>query len=95
MQQALDAVMQGRTTIVIAHRLSTIVNADHIVVMEAGRVVEEGVHETLLMAVPTASMPASTSCRARKSLPIIDDSEANQQHGLADQRGNEQSGEQP
>ncbi|PRD43461.1 ABC transporter ATP-binding protein [Phyllobacterium phragmitis] len=47
-QQALDGIMQGRTTIVIAHRLSTIVNAEHIVVMEAGRVVEEGRHETLI-----------------------------------------------
>lgn len=47
-QQALDEVMQGRTTIVIAHRLSTVVNADHIVVMEAGRVVEEGRHNDLI-----------------------------------------------
>ncbi|MEO3387063.1 ABC transporter ATP-binding protein [Mesorhizobium sp. CAU 1741] len=47
-QQALETVMQGRTTIVIAHRLSTVVKADHIVVMEAGRVVEEGTHARLL-----------------------------------------------
>lgn len=47
-QQALEHVMQGRTTIVIAHRLSTIVNADHIVVMENGHVVEEGIHDQLI-----------------------------------------------
>ncbi|GAA0598843.1 ABC transporter ATP-binding protein [Paenochrobactrum glaciei] len=47
-QQALEHVMQGRTTIVIAHRLSTIVNADHIVVMENGYVVEEGIHNKLI-----------------------------------------------
>lgn len=46
-QQALDAAMAGRTVIVIAHRLSTVVNADKIVVMQAGQVVEEGTHESL------------------------------------------------
>ncbi|TKD06362.1 MAG: ATP-binding cassette domain-containing protein, partial [Mesorhizobium sp.] len=40
-QQALTQVTEGRTTIVIAHRLSTVVNADHIVVMEQGRLVEQ------------------------------------------------------
>jgi ABC-type multidrug transport system fused ATPase/permease subunit len=47
-QDALDQLSAGRTTLVIAHRLSTIRNADKIVVMEAGRVVEEGDHATLL-----------------------------------------------
>ncbi len=47
-QEALDTVMKGRTTIVIAHRLSTVVNADHIIVMEAGSIIEEGTHEQLL-----------------------------------------------
>ena len=47
-QGALDALMQGRTTLVIAHRLATIVNADRILVMEAGRIVEEGTHASLL-----------------------------------------------
>ncbi|MBB6163164.1 MULTISPECIES: ABC transporter ATP-binding protein [Rhizobium] len=46
-QKALDTAMRGRTVIVIAHRLSTVVNADKIVVMQEGRVVEEGTHEDL------------------------------------------------
>uniref|UniRef100_UPI0035593CE0 ABC transporter ATP-binding protein n=1 Tax=Pararhodobacter marinus TaxID=2184063 RepID=UPI0035593CE0 len=47
-QQALDDLSAQRTTLVIAHRLSTVRHADKIVVMEAGRVVEEGNHDTLL-----------------------------------------------
>lgn len=47
-QEALAGVMKGRTTIVIAHRLSTVINADHIVVLEHGRLVEEGTHRSLL-----------------------------------------------
>jgi subfamily B ATP-binding cassette protein MsbA len=47
-QRALDNLMKGRTTFVIAHRLPTIRNADHIVVIVNGRIVEEGKHEELL-----------------------------------------------
>lgn len=47
-QAALDEVMRGRTTLVIAHRLSTVENADTIVVMDQGRIVETGTHVSLM-----------------------------------------------
>jgi subfamily B ATP-binding cassette protein MsbA len=47
-QKALYNLMQGRTTLVIAHRLSTVTRADRIVVMEAGKIIEEGSHRELL-----------------------------------------------
>ncbi len=47
-QQALERLMAGRTTVVIAHRLSTVRNADQIVVLQEGRIVERGRHEELM-----------------------------------------------
>ncbi len=47
-QAALDEALEGRTAIVIAHRLSTVRNADQILVLEAGRIVERGTHRELL-----------------------------------------------
>ena len=48
MQNALEKLMVNRTTFIIAHRLSTIKNADTIVVLDKGRIVEMGDHETLM-----------------------------------------------
>ncbi|MET0831839.1 MAG: ABC transporter transmembrane domain-containing protein [Acidimicrobiia bacterium] len=47
-QQALEVLMQGRTTLVIAHRLSTVRNADRILALDGGRIVEEGSHDELM-----------------------------------------------
>jgi subfamily B ATP-binding cassette protein MsbA len=47
-QAALETLMRGRTTLVIAHRLSTVINADRILVMADGRVVDSGRHDALI-----------------------------------------------
>ncbi len=56
-QNALESLLQGRTSFVIAHRLSTIRNADQVLVLEAGQIVERGTHETLLAERGTLLRP--------------------------------------
>ena len=73
MQEALTHVMAGRTTIVIAHRLSTVVNADHIIVLEDGRLVEEGTHASL-MADPHSVYSRFHRIQGVKGLGLVDDS---------------------
>ena len=47
-QQAIDTVMAGRTSLIIAHRLSTIQKADKIIVLQKGKIIEKGSHQELL-----------------------------------------------
>src|SRR5699024_75847 len=55
-QDSLERLMKGRTTLVIAHRLSTVKKADHILVLDRGRVVESGPHAELLARGGTYAM---------------------------------------
>lgn len=79
-QEALTHVMEGRTTIVIAHRLSTVVNADHIIVLEEGRLVEQGTHAAL-MADPHSVYARFHRVQGKKGLGLVDDAKASQTSG--------------
>ena len=64
-QDALDRVSKGRTTLVIAHRLSTIVHADEIIVLDAGRIVERGTHGGLMVQNGLYAACGTASARRR------------------------------
>ena len=67
MQAALDAMMKDRTTLVIAHRLATVRKADRIVVLEGGRIVEQGSHSQLAQAGGLYARLASLQFAAEKA----------------------------
>ncbi|KAI5365024.1 Putative Type 1 protein exporter [Septoria linicola] len=90
-QAALDKAAQGRTTIVIAHRLSTIRDADNIVVMQQGRIVEQGTHDSLLetrgaySSLVEAQRIAAENDQTRaegeeEEIPILDEKDGNLLH---------------
>ncbi|MBD0413588.1 ABC transporter ATP-binding protein [Oryzicola mucosus] len=71
-QQALAAAMQGRTTVVIAHRLSTVIGADRIVVLEQGRLMEQGTH-TELLADPNSLYARFYQLQDDQDIGLVDD----------------------
>lgn len=68
-QEAMDRLVHGRTTIAIAHRLSTLRNADRLVVLDAGEIVEQGTHEELIAAGGMYADLCEIQANFAKSLP--------------------------
>jgi len=75
-QTALERLMRGRTTIVIAHRLATVLKADRITVMDHGRVVDEGTHESLSRAGGLYARLARLQFDESRALAVGDDEAA-------------------
>ena len=72
-QQALERIMQGRTSLVIAHRLSTILAADVILVLDQGRLVEQGTHAELLARGGLYASLYETQFRPGRDEAVLDD----------------------
>ena len=92
-QETLDKISQGRTTIVIAHRLSTIQNSDRIIVLDDGQVVEEGTHDTLIAFGKVYPKIQSTQLLAnnvKDSSPELENGFENMQN--TDNRSHEKNG---
>ena len=89
-QEALNRLMKGRTTLVIAHRLSSVISADRILVLDEGRLVEEGVHSRLVKqgGVYNSLMVAQMETEAVEISPLLPTEYASPENGTS-------AGEQP
>jgi ATP-binding cassette, subfamily B, bacterial len=73
-QEALDKLMQGRTTLILAHRLSSVIGCDRILVLDGGRVVESGRHDELMRTGGVYSRLMAEQARESQASAIIDES---------------------
>jgi ABC-type multidrug transport system fused ATPase/permease subunit len=80
-QDALENLMEGRTTFIITHRLSTIRKADMIVMMERGRIIEMGTHDELLESGGLYTDIHATLTEMELAAPSITDSSIKQSEG--------------
>ncbi|XP_013174623.1 PREDICTED: lipid A export ATP-binding/permease protein MsbA-like, partial [Papilio xuthus] len=76
-QAALDRASAGRTTLVVSHRLSTIVNADRIICMDRGAIVEQGTHKELLEAKGDCTPPSPSRVTLRHHTSVRSVSHSN------------------
>jgi len=86
-QDSLRQVSSGRTTLVIAHRLSTVVDADEIIVLEAGRIVERGDHGHLLRMKGRYAAMWTRQQEAAQAREILEHADENNQHPVQDKAG--------
>jgi ATP-binding cassette subfamily B protein len=85
-QDALDQVSKNRTTVVIAHRLSTIVNADNILVLDAGQLVEQGTHGELIAGGGLYASLWNRQRQAEKAREVLAEALAEESHRIKDGR---------